>query len=184
MANDTSEQKRGESDVSVSKCKFCSWMWQRSVSGVLSSLLKRKIFTQIYQTLNIWINYSLWVIKTHKKMTTTSSSTQLQIVITYQSWNAMVRSILKDLIQSRLADVGGRLGVKKKRLEALLVLAARCSWWTLWWKDASAGKWTSEPGLAGVWWGCCSSVPWLLLTVSTALFLRVTARDVNYSPHD
>lgn len=114
MANDTSEQKRGESDVSVSKCKFCSWMWRRSVSGVLSSLLKRKIFTQIYQTLNIWINYSLWVIKTHKKMTTTSSSTQLQIVITYQSWNAMVRSILKDLIQSRLADVGGRLGVKTK----------------------------------------------------------------------
>lgn len=37
----------------------------------------------------------------------------------------MVRSILKDLIQSRLADVGGRLGVKTKKRGSRV--SKRCS---------------------------------------------------------
>lgn len=39
----------------------------------------------------------------------------------------MVRSILKDLIQSRLADVGGRLGVKKEKRKRGSRVSKRCS---------------------------------------------------------
>lgn len=56
----------------------------------------------------------------------------------------LLYSILKDLTQESLLPWAGVRNKGLPCLGARLALASRRTWRSPWWKDASAGKWTSE----------------------------------------